>query len=71
MTDLPVDEREWGAAFLRKRAELHSSEAAKIQCLAYQLGETNENRAAIMHHETQARALHHEAELIEKAPHDQ
>ena len=33
MTDLPVDEREWGVPFLRKRAEWHAEESAKLKAL--------------------------------------
>ena len=65
MTDLPVDEREWGAAFLRKRAEAHCADALALS----RAEKSPDRREAFRWHVRQARALHHEAELIEKGPH--
>ena len=63
MTDLPVDEREWGVPFLRKRAEWHAEESAKLKALP---APHRDALGAILFHERQVVALRHEAELIEK-----
>lgn len=60
------DYRALQVALLRERAQHHRGEAMTLECGADFL--SAEQRAAIDWHERQARALHHEAELIDKGP---
>ena len=61
---LNSDYRALQVALLRERAQFHRGEAMAIECSAGFL--SAEQRATVDWHERQARALHHEAELIEK-----
>ena len=61
---LNTDRRAQTVADLRERAQVHRGEAMALECGASFL--SADQRAAIDWHERQARALHHEAELIEK-----
>ena len=63
---LNTDYRALQVALLRERAQYHYGEAMTLACSANHL--SAEQRAAIDWHERQARALHHEAELIKKGP---
>ncbi len=58
------DYRALNVAFIRERSAYHKNEALTLDCSASFL--SAEQRAAIDWHERQARALHHEAELIDK-----
>ena len=58
------DYRALNVAFIRERSTYHKNEALMLECGASFL--SAEQRNAIDWHERQARALHHEAELIEK-----
>ena len=60
------DLRALQVATLRERAQFHRGEVMSIECSAGFL--SAEQRATADWHETQARALHHEAELIDKGP---
>lgn len=60
------DYRALQIALLQERAQVHRGEAMTIECAAGFL--SAEQRAAIDWHERQARALRHEAELLDKAP---
>ena len=63
---LNLDRRAQMVSDFRERAQFHRNEAMALECGSGWL--TKEQRAAIDWHERQARALHHEAELIEKSP---
>ena len=63
---LNADYRALQVGLLRERAQHHYGEAMTLECSADHL--SADQRAAIDWHERQARALHHEAELIEKGP---
>ncbi|WP_162906866.1 hypothetical protein [Algihabitans albus] len=63
---LNTDYRALQVALLHERAQVHRGEAMTLECGPGFL--SAEQRAAIDWHERQARALHHEAELIDKAP---
>ena len=65
---LNTDYRALQVALLRERAQIHRGEAMTLECSAGFL--SAEQRATVDWHERQARALHHEAELIDKAPDD-
>lgn len=63
---LNADYRALQVALLQERAQVHRGEAMTLECGSGFL--SAEQRAAIDWHERQARALHHEAELLDKAP---
>ena len=60
------DYRALNVAFIRERSAYHKNEVLLLDCGASFL--SAEQRAAIDWHERQARALHHEAELLDKSP---
>lgn len=60
------DYRALQVALLRERAQIHRGEVMTLECSASFL--SAEQRTTADWHQRQARALHHEAELIDKAP---
>lgn len=61
---LNCDFRALQVALMRERAQFHRGEVMTLECSASFL--SAEQRATADWHERQARALHHEAELIDK-----
>ena len=64
--ELNRDYRALQVALLRERAQIHRGEVMTLECSASFL--SAEQRTTADWHQRQARALHHEAELIDKAP---